>query len=109
LDQLPYAEIEAFAHSELRWAHILLDAFAWVAQRNEHRERDLLMNSPEDRYLAFARSAPDFERRVTQKDIAAYLGMPPVGLNRIVQRVRVGRQQSMGMYRLRRHDGVLDG
>jgi CRP-like cAMP-binding protein len=91
LDQLPFAQIEAFAQSELRWAHMLLHAFAWVAQRNEHRERDLLMNSPEDRYLAFTRTAPDIERRVTQKDLAAYLGMTPVGLNRIVQRVRAGR------------------
>jgi CRP-like cAMP-binding protein len=31
---------------------------------------------------------PDIEGRITQKDLAAYIGVTPVGLNRIVRRVK---------------------
>jgi hypothetical protein len=49
------------------------------------RERDLLTLTPRDLYAKLAASAPPWLPRVPQKDLAAYLGVTPVGLNRIVK------------------------
>jgi CRP-like cAMP-binding protein len=58
------------------------------AARKEARERDLLTLTPEGRYRAFLIESPALEKRIAQKDLARYLGLTPVGLNRIVTRVR---------------------
>jgi len=60
------------------------------AERKEARERELLTLRPEDRYRCFVANSPSLEARITQKELAAYLGVTPVGLNRIVKRVRNG-------------------
>jgi len=75
------------AQSDLVWATLLRRATMLFAERKEARERELLTLTPEDRYRAFVAESPGLEARVTQKDLAAYLGVTPVGLNRIVKRV----------------------
>ena len=58
--------------------------------RKEKRERELLTLRPEQRYRAFIAETPGLEQRIPQRDLARHLGLTPVGLNRIVQRVRRG-------------------
>ena len=58
------------------------------AERKEKRERELLILNAEERYREFLAEAPALQSRVPQKDLARYLGLTPVGLNRIVKRVR---------------------
>jgi CRP/FNR family transcriptional regulator len=87
LERFPFAALEQMAHSDLLWATLLRRAIMLFAERKEARERELLTLTPEDRYRAFVAESPGLQARVTQKDLAAYLGVTPVGLNRIVKRV----------------------
>ncbi|MCF7785527.1 MAG: Crp/Fnr family transcriptional regulator [Prosthecobacter sp.] len=43
--------------------------------------------SPEQRYLEFCRNFPKLAQRVTQKDLASYLGITPTSLSRIRARI----------------------
>lgn len=57
--------------------------FRRLALRNEEREYDFLCLSAEERYEKFLANSPDLSRRLTQVEIAAYLGITPVALSRI--------------------------
>ncbi len=88
LEQFPFSALERLAEADIVWATILRRAIMIFAERKEARERELLTLTPEDRYRRFVADNPGLEARITQKDLAAYLGVTPVGLNRIVKRVR---------------------
>ena len=88
LERIPFKAIEPLADSDLAWSTVLRRALAIFADRKEQRERELLTLDPEDRYRAVLAGQPDIEGRITQKDLAAYIGITPVGLNRIVRRVK---------------------
>jgi len=49
----------------------------------EKRERSLLLDSAQTRYLALLDEIPGIEGRVRQYDLASYLGITPVALSRI--------------------------
>lgn len=51
--------------------------------KKEMKERLLLMNTAEERYLQFLKEFPGLEKRVPQYHIASYLGITPVSLSRI--------------------------
>ena len=87
LERMPYAALAALAEQHRPWARAVSALTMAFAARKEQRERELLTLSPPDRYLAFRRTYPDLESRLTQKDIARYLGLTPVGLNRIIRRL----------------------
>ena len=53
-----------------------------------HREYQFLTMSTEERYLAFLREYPRLAARMSQREVAQYLGLTPVGLNRVVSRLR---------------------
>lgn len=72
----------------MAWARARQAMTLAFAVRKERRERELLTLSAEGRYRAFLEASPDLERRIPQKELARYLGVTPVGLNRIVARVR---------------------
>ena len=63
-------------------------AMALYALSQERRVRDLLTLSAEDRYVNFLVDVPEMIGVLPQKDIAAYVGVTPVGLSRIATRVR---------------------
>ena len=88
LERIPFQVIERLADGDLVWSTLLRRALAIFADRKEQRERELLTLNPEDRYRAVLAEQPDIEGRITQKDLAAYIGITPVGLNRIVRRVK---------------------
>lgn len=58
-----------------------------LAMKKERREYELLCLSAEERYLELTRNMPDLFERVTQQDIALYLGITPVALSRIKKRL----------------------
>jgi CRP-like cAMP-binding protein len=58
------------------------------AMGQERRARDLLTLSAQERYLNFLVQAPELIGLLPQKDIAAYIGVTPVGLSRIAARSR---------------------
>lgn len=58
-----------------------------LAQKKERREYELLCMSPEERYLLFCERESKLIDRLSQNDIARYLGITPVALSRIRKRV----------------------
>lgn len=64
----------------------LNQALLQLAMKKEQREYEFLCLSPEQRYLAFCEREPGLIARLTQQDIAKYLGITPVALSRIRKR-----------------------
>lgn len=88
LERLDYRLLEELARKHPAWSEALRAMTMVFAARKEARERALLTLDAENRFLAFRAAEPDLERRVPQKDLARHLGVTPVGLNRIVMRLR---------------------
>lgn len=88
LEQVNHQLLLDMAGTHLDWSHALHQLTMVFAARKEQRERELLTLSAEPRYLAFRAAYPHLERRISQKDLARHLGLTPVGLNRIVVRMR---------------------
>jgi CRP-like cAMP-binding protein len=94
LEQVDYQVLSALAATQLPWSRALQALTLVFAARKEQRERELLTLAPEARYRAFRDAHPELEQRIPQKELARHLGLTPVGLNRIVVRVR--REQTVG-------------
>jgi CRP-like cAMP-binding protein len=90
VERLPYMMLEKLAETNVAWANVLRKALLIFGRRKEKRERELLTLRPEERYRAFVAETPGLEDRIPQRDLARYLGLTPVGLNRIVRRVKRG-------------------
>lgn len=88
VERLDYRVIEALASQHLAWSRAVHTLISTYAARKEQRERELLTLTPEARYRAFVELSPELAERIPQKDLARHLGVTPVGLNRIVSRVR---------------------
>lgn len=88
IERLDYRLLAELSQRHLAWSHALQVMTLAFAARKEARERELLTLNAQGRYLAFCTAHPDLQRRVPQKDLARHLGVTPVGLNRIVMRLR---------------------
>lgn len=61
-----------------------------LAMKKERREYELLCMSPEERYLLLCERDARLLERLSQNDVARYLGITPVALSRIRRRVGLG-------------------
>jgi CRP-like cAMP-binding protein len=87
VEVLDWHLIEALGERHLPWQKAIRFAFQGLTQLKMARERDLLMYSPEQLYQQLHTARPELVARVPQKELAAYLGVTPVGLNRIARRL----------------------
>lgn len=55
----------------------------------ESREREFLLLDAEERYKSFLKSFPGYEKRIKQHLIASYLGITPVALSRVRNKMGV--------------------
>lgn len=88
LERIAFATLRDLAERDLAWSRMLINALMLFAERKERRERQLLTLSAEERYRLLLREEAHLVSRIPQKDLAAYLGVTPVGLSRIARRVR---------------------
>jgi CRP-like cAMP-binding protein len=88
LERLDYRVLLALAQKHLGWAEVALNLTLTYAAKKEERERELLTLTPEERYVAFCERSDQLIKRIPQKDLARHLGVTPVGLNRIIQRLK---------------------
>jgi CRP-like cAMP-binding protein len=82
--------IEELGRTDLAWQTAIRLGFQALAEVKVRRERDLLMLNAEALYRKFIADTPTLAARVPQKDLAAFLGVTPVGLNRIIRRCAAG-------------------
>jgi CRP-like cAMP-binding protein len=57
--------------------------------KKELKERQLLIHSAKERYRIFLKEFPDLESRISQYQIASYLGISPVSLSRIRKEMKL--------------------
>jgi CRP-like cAMP-binding protein len=102
VERIDFRLIEAMAERSLPWQKALRLAFQRLAEIKLQRERDLLTLNARELYRKLAQSAPQWIDRVPQKDLAGFLGVTPVGLNRII---RDGQRARAAPYADARADG----
>ncbi len=88
VESIEWAIIDRLASEHTAWLRTVCLGFQRLAELKVQRERDLLMLTSEQLYRQFLAECPRMAARVPQKELAGFLGVTPVGLNRIVQRVR---------------------
>lgn len=88
------ADLREQARADLELANELIERLLRVAAKKEQREQEFLMLSPFDRYIALRATNPSLLQRVTQNDIARYLGVTPVALSRMKGRAQRARRPS---------------
>jgi CRP-like cAMP-binding protein len=88
VERIDYRVIQTLAAESIEWQRAIATAYTMLARIKVRRERDLLMLTAEQLYEQFVTDAPQLSERIPQKDLAAYLGVTAVGLNRIVRRCR---------------------
>ncbi len=65
----------------------VIDMLLQLAMKKERREYEFLCLSPEDRYRLVLDTSPKLLEKITQNDLAKYLGLTAIGLSRIKKRV----------------------
>lgn len=73
--------------SDAELSQLLIQNLLMLAMKKEKREYELLCLSPEQRYQLLKEKRPEVLEKVTQNDIARYLGITPVALSRIRKRI----------------------
>lgn len=68
-------------------AQQLIDQLMALSMKKEQREYEFLMLSAEERFVQFRQREPALVQALTQNDIARYLGITPVALSRIKNRL----------------------
>lgn len=84
---IDYDILYARSRNDLNLANSMVDFLLAFAMKKETREFEFLCLTAEERYQTLIDKAPGLVDRVTQNDIARYLGVTPVGLSRIKKRV----------------------
>ncbi len=80
---LSYRHLREQATKDIELANSVIELLMAFAKKKEQREFELLCWSAPQRYLALLERVPDIADRVTQNDMAKYLGITPVALSRI--------------------------
>jgi len=87
LQKLSLQTIIDYGKTDLTLANELIQFLLQLAMKKEKREFEFLCLSAEERYQQLCENSPQLIPRVTQNDLAHYLGVTPVGLSRIKKRV----------------------
>ncbi len=88
--RIPYDIFEEVCFSDMAMAQAIFRFTQWLGVRKELREYQLLCLSAEEGYREFIQSNPGLAVRLTQIDIARYLGITPIALSRIKKRITKG-------------------
>lgn len=87
LIRVSFGDLLRLAEADLTVANHLIQLLAGLAVKKERREYEFLCMSAEERFRLLKETTPELLGRVTQNDIARYLGITPVALSRIRSRI----------------------
>ncbi len=85
---LSYRKFETLCAEDQKLAAMAFQFFQWLGLKKELREHQLLCLSAEERYRNFLDDNQALVGRITQTDMARYLGITPIALSRIKGRLR---------------------
>lgn len=88
LRKLAFSDVVQVSSSTSDVGRVAMDFLIKLAMKKERREFEFLCLDAEARYEILQRREPDLIKRLTQNDIAKYLGITPVALSRIRSRIR---------------------
>ena len=86
LVQVSFGDLLKLAKVDLAVANEIITLLTGLAMKKERREYEFLCLSAEERLRILEETTPEILERVTQNDIARYLGITPVALSRIRSR-----------------------
>ena len=92
------ADLENAYKNDPQLAHALLKMHQMVGLKKELREHAFLCRSAEQRYADFMLENKDLADRITQVDMARYLGITPIALSRIKKRLSTPNNQPAAKY-----------
>ncbi|MFR9720276.1 Crp/Fnr family transcriptional regulator [Aeromonas diversa] len=72
------------------WAQVQRRLLRQQLRYKEQKEAFLLLHDAEQRYLVLRERFPEWEARLTQVQLAGYIGISPVSLSRIRRRINPG-------------------
>ena len=86
LKRVSYSELQQIAAGNPQASTIVFNSLIELAIKKERREYEFLCLSAPERFRLLKQRDPALVDRLTQNDIARYLGITPVALSRIKQR-----------------------
>lgn len=93
VEAVPFEVIKGLIDEDPKILRFFYEFFFALALKKEKREYDFLCQTPQMRYRQFVDENPDLIGRVTQADIARYLGITPVSLSRIRGRAKTSKNR----------------
>ncbi len=87
LVQIPFSVVLESCKNDLEVANNIIEVLINFGIKKEEREFEFLCLSAEDRFRKLKDVSPELLTKVTQNDLAHYLGVTPVGLSRIKKRL----------------------
>jgi CRP-like cAMP-binding protein len=88
---IQYTDWKSLFKSHPSWKDFLIVMLEKGYCTKESREREFLILDAEERYKSFLQSFPGFDKRVKQHLVASYLGITPVALSRIRNKMKVDK------------------
>ncbi len=89
---LPFEKLLENTRKSHAIAEEMIEFLLSFSMRKEQREYEFLSLPAEERYLNMCNCQPELVARLTQNDIARYLGITPVALSRIKKRMSSNSQ-----------------
>lgn len=91
---LPYADFRGVLLDSPELMESLFQLTEEIGLKKEKREYELLCRTAEERYRVFHQDEPELAHRLSQTDIARYLGITPIALSRIKKRLSTQQIES---------------
>jgi len=86
LIKIPFKQFEKLSKKNSALAQMIIDTLLKIIRKKELREYELLCLDAKSRYENILARHPDIYDRITQNDIARFIGITPVALSRIRNR-----------------------
>lgn len=80
---IEYASLEKLMENNVFWLTIIRKVIEYFLYEKDIRESSFILNTATERYISVLKKRPDIEKRINQVYIASYLGISPVSLSRI--------------------------
>lgn len=87
LSESRFEKLHERSREDHELANKMIELLLRFSMKKEWREYEFLCLSAEARYALLLEATPELINKVTQNDIARYLGITPVALSRIKKRI----------------------